>query len=339
MEQTPDSPLAQIPANRRLVDELHAHGKISPEAKVYALDFLYPADQWGLWISRLFLAVGTALVLSGVVYFFAFNWAKIEPIIKLASLQLAMLLCLGGAYYYKLERISGQILLLSASVLTGVFMAVFGQIYQTGADAYQLFMMWSVLTFGWTVISNFAAQWVFWLAITNIFLVLWWDQAALPEPDMAGMIFFFVMLLNTVALVLREVYLNWKKAEWLDRRWVRLLIVLAVLVPATWPVVMLIFETVSDSFSMKLSAATGLVGLGGLYALYRFKVRDMWSLAAIALFLCIVLEAAAVRLLGEALQGAEIAMFLLMGLATIGIFSAAVIYLRRVIAIIEADHV
>jgi uncharacterized membrane protein len=165
--------LEQIPANRQLVEELYSHGKITGEAREYALNLLYPHNQWGLWVSRLLLTLGAALVLSGIIYFFAFNWAKITPTMKLSSIEIGIFSCLIGAYFYSLQRMSGQVLLFSASVLVGVFMAVFGQIYQTGADAYQLFMMWSLLTLGWTLISNFAAQWIFWLVITNIFLVLW----------------------------------------------------------------------------------------------------------------------------------------------------------------------
>lgn len=90
LNQIPSSILEHIPADRRLVEELYVHGKITHEAKEHALEFLYPSDKWGLWISRLLLAIGTALVLSGVVYFFVFNWAKITPLLKLSSLQIGM---------------------------------------------------------------------------------------------------------------------------------------------------------------------------------------------------------------------------------------------------------
>ncbi len=339
MEQTPQVTLADIPANRRLVDELLAHRKIAPEGRDYALDFLTPADQWGLWISRLFLAVGSALVLCGVVYFFAFNWAKIAPLVKLSTIQGGLFCCLLGAYYYKLERVSGQVLLLSASVLTGVFMAVYGQIYQTGADAYQLFMMWSLFIFGWTVISNFAAQWILWLAVTNVFLALWWEQAALPERDMEALIFVGFAALNGLALVLREVYVARRQAAWLDRRWVRVLLTIAVLIPLATPLMIWILDDHDIGSSLKISALVGLVGHGLLYGLYRFKFRDMWPLAAIALSLCIILETLVLDFLVMNFEDTEVLMFGLMGLATIAIFSLAVLYLRRIISVMEAKHV
>ena len=339
MEQTSEATLDQIPANRRLVDELFAHKKITAEARDYALDFLTPADRWGVWVSRLFLAVGSALVLCGVVYFFAFNWAKITPLVKLASIQAGLLSCLLGACYYKLERVAGQVLLLSASVLTGVFMAVYGQIYQTGADAYQLFMMWSVFIFGWTVISNFAAQWLLWLAVTNVFLGLWWDQAFLPEKDMEAMIFIVFAAFNGAALVLREIYVARGGAPWLAQRWLRLLLSVVVLLPLAAPVLIWILDSHSVIPSLEISAVVGLIGHAVLYGLYRFRFRDMWPLAAIALSLCIILETLVLDFLARSLEDTEILMFLLMGLATIGIFSLAVLYLRRIVTVMEAGRV
>jgi uncharacterized membrane protein len=91
------------------------------------------------------LVLGVSLITAGIIYFFAFNWLKIPPMIKLYSIQAGIIGCVGAAYYYSLQNTIGQICLLVASALMGVFMAVFGQIYQTGADAYQLFMMWSIL--------------------------------------------------------------------------------------------------------------------------------------------------------------------------------------------------
>jgi len=331
--------LEKIPANRRLVEELYVHAKISHEAKEYALDVLYPADKWGLWISRTFLAIGSALILAGVVYFFAFNWAKIPPLVKFSSIQIAMVGCLAGAYFYSLKRISGQVLLLSASLLTGVFMAVFGQIYQTGADAYQLFMMWSLLTLGWTLISNFAPQWIFWLAITNTFFILWWKQAALPDHDMEHMIYFFLTFLNGSALALREYFVEVQDKAWLQPRWIRVLLTIAVLLPLLIPILVFIFEPDKATPSILITAALGFLGHGLIYAFYRYKMKDMWSLAATMLSVCIIVEAIGFKIIHEMFDDLWFFRFLLMGLMSLGIFTSAVIHLRKTMDVLERDHV
>jgi uncharacterized membrane protein len=331
--------LEQIPANRRLVEVLYAHGKITRETKEYALDILYPHKQWGLWISRLMLIVGTTLVLSGIIYFFAFNWSRISPAIKLSSIQFGIIGCLIGVYYYSLQRsISGQVLLLSATVLVGVFMAVFGQIYQTGADAYQLFMMWSLLTVGWTIISNFPAQWIFWLVITNTFLVLWWIQAALPTREMAFMIFTYMAVLNGVALALRE-YFVLKKYEWLRVRWTRVVLAIATLLIMLIPIIAWIVAPNRATQSIILSGIIGLAGHAVAYVVYRHKLPDMWSLAATVLSGCLIVEVAGFKILSEMFRIADAAMFLLVGLMTLGVFTSAIIYLRKIAQHMEVDHV
>ena len=150
------SELEAIPANRKLVEQLYAQAQISKAARDYALGYLYPSRLWGLWASRLLLALGVSLVLAGIIYFFAFNWARIDQLAKLMAIQAGIVGCLIGAYCYCYSPSSlyGRTLLLSASVLIGVFLAVFGQIYQTGADSYKLFAAWSLLIFGWTLLSS-----------------------------------------------------------------------------------------------------------------------------------------------------------------------------------------
>ena len=38
--------IEQVPANRRLVEELHAYGYLTATAREAALEFLKPRDQW-----------------------------------------------------------------------------------------------------------------------------------------------------------------------------------------------------------------------------------------------------------------------------------------------------
>ena len=347
MYQTVPRTLDQIPANRRLVEELYTNGKISHKAKEYALNILYPANKWGIWISRLFLMIGSALVLCGVIYFFAFNWAKITPLVKLSFLQIAMVGCLVGAYLSSLERMSGKILLLSASVLTGIFMAVFGQIYQTGADAYQLFMMWSLLILGWTLISNFAPQWILWLVINNIFLLLWWEQGAekdmeimiftylavlnggvLLEKDMEIIIFTYLAVLNGGVLLLREYFFTDQTKEWMRPKWIRVFLTIAVLLPMF---ISIIVSIASESWS--LSASIAVIGHGLMFTFYRFKMKDMWSLTIVIFSVCILL----LSFLFIRWFGFD-SLFVL-GIISLIIFITAAIYLHKIKNILEVDHV
>ena len=335
-EQSGNSAIDPISANRRLVEELHAQGYLTATARQAALEFLNPHDQWGLWISRLLRVVGSALVLSGVVYFFAYNWNLIPPTVKFAAIQTGVVVAVAAACHFGLTRMGGQVLLVGASVFVGVFLAVFGQIYQTGADAYQLFLTWSLLILGFSIISNFAPQWTLWLAVTNVALVMWWRQAALPTNDMNFLIFGYLALFNGAALGLRE----WgalRGYDWVAPRWTRVLLTLVTLGVLLIPVLRMVMSSgVGTSILV-----TGIIGLHGhvaLYAVYRHVLPDMRALAATVLSGCLILDAAAYRVLGDALGDYGGAAWFSRGLATLLIFAAAIVYLRSVTKKLQVAH-
>jgi len=330
--------LDSIPANRRIIEELSSHRLISTDAREYGLRLLYPSQNWGLWVSRMLLVLGISLILSGIVYFFAFNWTKITAGMKLGSIQVSMLGCLGASYFYGLQRLSGKVLLLSSSVLVGVFLAVFGQIYQTGADAYNLFMIWALLTLPWVIISEFAALWVIWLVISNIFLDLYWTQAALPERETEMMIFSYLALFNGLFLGLREYFFT-KGVHWLGEPWTRMVLVVHILYFALIPTIALIQDPSRATHSIVFGALLSAVIHAAFYIIYRFKLPDMRALAATILSGCIILESVIFKALTEVFSHSDSIMYLLMGGITLGVFTLAIIKLRVIAKEMEEKNV
>ena len=315
-------------ADPKLVQSLYAHGKISNEGRAYALNFLIPHRAWGLWVSRILLSLGTLLVLSGIIYFFAFNWAAITPAIKFATLQASIVVAITGACVLSLNSLWGRTLLLSASVLVGIFMAVFGQVYQTGADAYQLFMMWSLFTFGWTVISKFAPQWLFWLLITNTWLVLWWEQAALPSHEMEYMIFAYMAIFNGIALGSAEYFATFPRHAWLMIRWIRIVLVAVTLFVMLIPIFAFILQPGRMTLSILLGSGMGTIGHGLFFYYYRYKRPDMEALAMTILSLCIIVITICFRIHFECDLGDKW-IFFTMGLTTLIVFTVGIVYLKK----------
>lgn len=326
----------QVPANRQLVEELHAHGYLTATARQAALEFLKPHDQWDLWIPRLLLVVGSALVISGVVYFFAYNWSQIPPIAKFASIQVGIVVAVGAACRYGLTRTNGQVLMVGASVLVGVFLAVFGQIYQTGADAYELFTAWSVLILGWCVISNFAAQWALWLAVTNLALGLWWWQAVLPTEETEMLIYTYLALLNGAALTVRE-WAAMRGVDWLAPRWTRVSLALVTLWALLVPAATMVLAS-DTTTSMLVTGITGLIGHVVLFTVCRWVLRDAWAVSATVLSGCLFLDAVAYRILANVSGDDSAATWLILGLATLAIFGAALVYLRSIVQELRTAH-
>lgn len=328
------SAISSIPANRRLVETLFASGIITPAARRDALELLYPARNWGLWTSRLLLALGVALVLSGIVYFFAFNWAKVPVAAKFGVVEAGLFGCVIAAYLTGLRSFPGKLLLLSASVLVGVFMAVFGQIYQTGADAYTLFMMWALVILPWVVISEFAPLWVVWLAVVNLFAYLYLEQTV-DYSRRADLEYLCLILVNGAALALRELLSNVYR-EWLAPAWTRYVLVAPTLYFSVASASSYIFGR-TVSLELTLAFLLALIVHLALFILYRFSRTDIWALTATLLSACTILELAMIHVM---LPGPKVdsAAFLIVGLATVGIFTGAVILLRMLSASMEAKH-
>jgi len=131
------------------------------------------AAGWRRTVDRLLLAGGAMMFLSGVVSFFAFNWHRLPAFGKLALAESVWLVATVLALRLDWRRASGQWALFASATLIGVLFAVIGQVYQTGAEAWQLFAVWAVLMLPWTFLARFEPLWGLWLVITLTALLAW----------------------------------------------------------------------------------------------------------------------------------------------------------------------
>jgi uncharacterized membrane protein len=327
-----------IPANRQLVNELWSRGLISSEAKNYALNILYPTRKWSIWIALVLQILGVSLILCGLVYFFAFNWAKMGSAIKFCLIEAAIFSSLAITYIYGLNSLAGKIALLSACVLVGLFLAVFGQVYQTGADSYKLFMMWAICILPWVLIADFAPLWLIWLIVSNIFLVLFWFQGWLHIQYSSILIFSYLVLFNLPFLGLREV-LVCRGKKWLQDSWTRQVLIFFILFYTLIPNLALIFAIVRITNIDLFSAILSVIIYPLFFFIYCYKLPDMWALAKLTICFCIVIDAVILKLLEESLGRDSLTSFFLMGLNTLALTILAVVALRFISKKIETRNV
>jgi uncharacterized membrane protein len=315
--------------NKKAIEKLFSLGLLSNEAMTEALSMIQPRSSWVVWISHSLLFIGSALILSGIIYFFAFNWAGIGRLEKIALVQCVMLACFAMSFYKGLVQLSGKVLNLAGCVLVGVFLAVFGQIYQTGADAYQLFMGWAGLIAGFVLITKFEALWMLWLVILNFFFVLYFTQEA--RMNRSGMLYIFILLatFNGSFLLLKEVFS--KRFEWLRARWSRFVILTFVLALLIWMQGMLVWGT-HHQMSTWLGGGGSFLAQVIIYYIYRYKVKDMAAFSLNLLGFCIVLECLAINLIVSSVKGIDIAAMFFMGLVTLGVFSGAAAHIKYQLA-------
>ena len=147
---------------------------------------VYPNKRtWLDFFDKTLLMIGAVALVLSLVFFIAYNWQNMGKIGKFALVEGALVITI--ALYIALSfrqlrqrfQLIRQLLLLIASIITGSLLALFGQVYQTGADTWQLFFGWALLITPWVVIARFPALWLLWLGLINACLVLYLDVANL----------------------------------------------------------------------------------------------------------------------------------------------------------------
>lgn len=172
--------------------------------------------------NSLLIIAATALALA-LIFFVAYNWTAMGKMGKFALVQSALIVSVLGyvAFAYRRSTVSAQhktyliepLLLLIASVVVGRLLALFGQIYQTGADSWQLFFYWALLITPWAVIARLPALWLLWLLLINISLKLsfadisfWfvdsWLGTGMDYQLFRGVYLMLMTAINSVALLM-----------------------------------------------------------------------------------------------------------------------------------------
>ncbi|MDR2503935.1 MAG: GDYXXLXY domain-containing protein [Deltaproteobacteria bacterium] len=106
------------------------------------------AGEWRLFAARLFAMLAALLAVCGLIFLVAWNWEDLPPAGKFALLETIFVLCgLWSFWRWKKTEAHDKILaLFLAALLAGPLLALYGQVYQTGADAWELFRAWGLLT-------------------------------------------------------------------------------------------------------------------------------------------------------------------------------------------------
>ncbi len=251
---------------------------------------------WSTWALRVLMALGSGHVLGAIIFFFAFNWADMPVFAKFAVLQGGIVITALGALIAGIDRPVGQSLLIAASVLTGVVLAVFGQIYQTGADAYQLFVSWGMLIIPWVLISRNAAHWLVWLIVVFIAIGLYCDQVLIPFKSIENTDAYLILgSFLAVALAAREVAVR-LDTTWLVPSWTRYVLVFAGL--ACFFLVALLYVLDFEA-TTSLTVLAFLIALGASLAVYRFVLADFGAFAIATGFGGFFLMAVGGRLIAE----------------------------------------
>ena len=175
----------EIPANHANLQDVAATLRLSEVAYLRAIELaeLRPSREvWLRYLDHFLTGVGVLFVVAGIAAFFAWNWADLGHMAKFALIQGGIVGAVALAWRFGLESMVGKSSLFAAAFLTGTLLAVFGQVYQTGADPYGLFLAWAILILPWAIIGRQVGIWILIQVLLNLTVIMYYTQVLHP-PD------------------------------------------------------------------------------------------------------------------------------------------------------------
>ena len=94
-------------------------------------------------IKKFFLIFSIVFLIAGITSFTAYNWATMSNVEKLAVPSVLIIAEL-VAYLFLEKEIYKNLAIFFSSFMIGTLFAVYGQVYQTGADVWVLFRNWAI---------------------------------------------------------------------------------------------------------------------------------------------------------------------------------------------------
>ncbi len=306
-------------------------GVLSPTALERALHLSVASPsraEWRSFLSTALMALGTMLVLSGVIYFFAYNWADLHHFDKLGLIAAAMVGTAVAAWRLG-EGLAGQFALLASAVLVGALLAVYGQAYQTGADPYELFLGWAVLILPWVALARFAPLWQFLLLLLDTGIILFWTQVLDDTDHNNAWLAVALGLLNGFAWATYEHFAN-AGVSWLQGRWVPRGMAVMTVAPLLAAAVAFIVAPSESDVGLGAGVALLLVlaSLAAEYALHRHLRGELFLLTLGVLSAMTLATTTVGRLLIVDTDIDELSLFI-MPFVIIGQVALAVWWLRK----------
>jgi uncharacterized membrane protein len=257
---------------------------------------------WQKFLRLFIISLGVGFTVAGIVFFFAYNWADLHRFVKIGLSQGVLIATTIVALLPKINENIRNIILTGASVLVGVLFAVFGQIYQTGANAYDFFLAWTVFVSIWVLVSKFSPLWLLYLVLINTTFILYSQQVAKDWSEV--FICSLLFIINTSVLI-HTIYFGNKKTS----NWFLNTVALASISYATIGIVIGIFDKYQTTFIILILVTAIVFSLGIWHGL---KTKSGFYLSIIPFSLIIIVSALLIKI-----SDGEM-MFLLVSLFIIG---------------------
>jgi uncharacterized membrane protein len=303
--------LLELPAKRGRLHALAASGVLDRAELDRSLEVAGYRPTTASWSAYLYwhaLIIGVVLLAAGAVFFVAANWSALPGSIRMCMVGGAMVLAtlVGG---YLGDTLAGRATTLLGGLLFGPLLAVYGQVYQTGADAWQLFATWTLVLVAYGALVRFVGTWVLALLCLHVATFAWIDQELGTDfyKGSGAFVLAGLALVDGTLVALADRLTHGRERDVIAHT--AAFFALAVALPFG---VLALFE---DQLSLTTvpGLAVLLVGLLAIWLRYRWRRPDLGMLAAFAATITILTAILCGRILLDVLD-AE-----LFGVAALGV--------------------
>lgn len=247
-------------------------------------------EMWKKFLRLFFITLGIGFTTAGIIFFFAYNWADLNKFIKLGLTEVLIIATTIIVLLPKIKSSTRNIILTGSSFLVGVLFAVFGQIYQTGADAYDFFLAWTLFITLWVVVSNFAPLWLLYIVLINTTFILYTEQVVKDWPPI--LVITLLFLFNT-AIFLTFIFLEKDKKIESVPKWFTYILALG---SVTFATAGMIFGILDEDQSIFPGLALIVILMYGLGIWHGIKSKSGFYLSVIPLSIIIMISASILRI-------------------------------------------
>lgn len=244
---------------------------------------------WEKFLKFLLFILGIGFTISGIVFFFAYNWDDIDKFVKIGMVETLVTITTILVLFPNINHQIRSIILTCSSILVGVLFAVFGQIYQTGANAYDFFLAWTLCITLWVLVSNFAPIWTIYLILINTTFFLYTEQVA--HNWSLVLVHSTLFVINTTAFLIA--LLLSKKGIIATPKWFFNMVALAIVSFATMGIIFGIFDKYKSEFPILVSLTIMVYATGLLLGL---KEKNGFFLSIIPFSVIVILSALFIKI-------------------------------------------
>ncbi len=278
--------------NKIKQEEIHIISRHSNLSKQSVQDLLIKnvyndKVSWYKFLQILFISLGVSFLVAGLIFFFAYNWDELNKFVKLGLIQFLIILTIGLAYFLKISENLKNIVLTGAALLVGVLFAVFGQIYQTGANAYDFFLIWTICISIWAIVSNFYPLWLIFMILINTTFILYIKQVS---NDWNESTFFFILYCINGSVLIMNILSNYYFKQIKAPNWYTNILAITTVTFASVSIIIMIdnpyfYERLINIIILMVCLLSFVTGI-----LYGYRTKNIFYLAIIPLAIVIIIS-------------------------------------------------